>query len=402
MTHNGNIFSWIKTKLRQDYGGRYFGIALECALRATPSFARAVLGEKLGRTVEIGLMHGDITINSEYEFYPLSSSSTARNSPRTKKRRADLAILNETGQPIALIEIKYLDHRALGNYAQTNHYLLEAAKYRNCEFIFLTQFWPDLSVERVIDRSTNATIVLWHDIYAASKKYLEFPIVKYLHDHLEEQAMTYTDSFEESAIKLLVRNGCNLPAKGTGPKLQNQERSFLAADAMKQLLSNAELLAEFVRHKANTEFGNSPIATFKFRPWVKDYKLKESDDGVLPKTALIGGDGVFFAGLKVKSGTHWGYVEVGYYICLEYNRKKKVVATVEIYCGAYSAEKDKGKERISSEDSKPITLGKRFALEDFQTWVSKNLSAVCSDIAKKLDDKKGKQAFLRIAKSLRK
>lgn len=115
-----SFFSRLQSKFDASYGGRYVEIILQ-ELSKEDNLITRILGKSTKRCY----------LETEYCF-----------TVNSKKRIADIAIFTEDEhQLIALVEIKYDDHKSPTNAAQIEDYI-NFCRNKYCHFTYLTQYYP--------------------------------------------------------------------------------------------------------------------------------------------------------------------------------------------------------------------------------------------------------------------
>jgi hypothetical protein len=321
-----NIFSRIKGQLNQDFGGRYLGVLLEQVIFDAPKFAK-VLFPVIPREVLKSLKNGTATAIAEFEFLGKGG----------KRRRADLAIVSDK-RIIALVEIKYEDHKAPKNFAQIKDYLFNANGAGKPYFTYLTQHAPPktdmLLIETARKKSNRIRHLYFRDLHREGRSFTD-PVVRWLCDFLGEEHLVFRGEFKDNALialKLLLTRGFHVKhAHGLGRKLSSFSNTMTAVELFSGFLGNAMALADWFHELSRDHFGNRFVPKFAFDPEFKMKSLKQTvaknqaeETIFLERKAREGGEFWIQATGTVKGGAggNWLYVSIGYWFTVSLTTKK--------------------------------------------------------------------------------
>jgi len=321
-----NLFSRIKSKLSQDFGGRYLGVVLEQVIADCPKFSQVIF-PKLGDEIVEKLQNGQATVSAERSFRV-----------KMKNKRADLAICD--GQKIvALAEIKYEDHKAPGNFGQIGDYL-DWQKRNDGVFTYLTQYTPPLDdMERIekAARSLDGLIAhrFFRDLYRHGKRdYQNSYTVRLLCEFLKEEHVVYSEDFGAGAkagLKFLLVDSLSAPRTKFG-KIGTVPNALRGTKLFADLFANALALSDwFQGHgRLETHFGNRFAPHIGFIPEFNSSKVKKrlgSDkEGGKEKKVYFDGHGAVTGGwlyilMHGKHKRSLAYINMGY--CFELNVNAK-------------------------------------------------------------------------------
>lgn len=277
-----NFFSRIKNRLSQDIGGRYLGIVIEQVVASEPRFALSIFPH-IPEIVVKELSSGHARVTAEFAF-------PGRHG---KSRRADLAVLRGE-EIVALAEIKYVDHKSPGNWAQLGDYIAFARKHPGCSFTYLTQYSPPADDWALLKAAQNEIASVAHiytrELYARTSKF-NSPSVHVFRDFLKEEYVVYCDRFQsnaQAALMLLMVRGLHLRhATGLG-KLRTTDNARYAIELFQALMDNVIALSDWFYETFRDYFGNRFVPEFGFDAELDAKKIRKaftrkSKNGAPPK-----------------------------------------------------------------------------------------------------------------------
>jgi hypothetical protein len=308
-TFFGRFKNRIKDETGQNPGGRYFSILLEQIFQEDPALFGSALFPNLQK----------------------SQLKTARVLPEYRlanKRIADLALINDSNEPIALVEVKEEDQLGAHVDDQTQAYLKYILKARKSkepiQFAYITKHLP---LESTLKRLTEVNLkpIYYRDIHAALKDLLArdqsfgvpHPIAELFCRYLEEDGVTYREIEDEQAIALFLRQASN--PKSTPGRLHTADRASNAARILDVLLGNSEVLGIEFHNTFREYFGNRFTPSFQI--W------NEFDEEAIRKTVHRKGFSIhkhISKGVlsvcsygKISGVPNWAYVRIGFWFELE-------------------------------------------------------------------------------------
>ena len=172
----------IQGYFKATYSGRYLAHLLAELFRRSPNdFARIL------NAAGINYAHnsGNTVVANGWRF------------PATKIRFADIAVLNSSGNPLVLAEIKDADIKSTSNSAQLDDYLKLLGQKSNekLEFLFLSRTVPPENDERKLQKSKHTKRVhqmLFGKLYKPLRVGGD-PFCQMLRDYLEDINVVYHD-----------------------------------------------------------------------------------------------------------------------------------------------------------------------------------------------------------------
>jgi hypothetical protein len=240
------IFSRLKGKFARAYEGRYMGCVLEQVVQAEPQMLKALfpaLAQRkdwgaICKALRSGERDSQITVEVPFEG-------------KYQNRRADLAI-EYRGELIALLEIKYEDHRSQTNRAQLQDNIAFVTQSVAC-FTYLTLHQPPELQTKTIEQAKTKRVrhILYRGLYTAAEKLRKSnPVVDWFCQFLEEEFIVYQEKIGGSkgrkTLALLTRSILGTKTKGYG-RLQGEERLTDALALFSELKTNAQTLSDWLR-----------------------------------------------------------------------------------------------------------------------------------------------------------
>lgn len=308
-------FFWrIQNSFKASYGGRYVAVILAELLRAEPGIADFVFGTK---GLASCLRKGDCIIDLEYSFLG-----------KYRKRRADLAIVERDDplKALALLEIKYDDHRNQKNEDQFKDYL-EVSSARGCKFAILSKYVLPKPPEGVAENQVH--LHLFSDVaqfICSNKKRCEKPALRMYVDFVEDLNLMFTP-VKKVYLKMMLEEFFPDSGKSTGIKTSKKKRSasnVLAdiPDTFKAVINNVSVVLRHISPHIRGD-GRQPTINFSLDPWVKMAKVsanavspnyKERKGGILwtwGKYHLTGPETAGDSRLELQTGIGYQTNEVG-------------------------------------------------------------------------------------------
>ena len=256
------FFSRIKGKMSQEFGGRYLGEVLAEVFREEPSMTEVLWGRKLK----------DFTIVTDNDYHD------------SFKRLADLAVINRnTGDTIAIAEIKYDDEKGSFTEKQLKVYLEYASKNK-IPFIYLTKnFLPSKQLLLLKEYKLARCHLLYSELGENLEKWLQKnPTNCYgllLADFLRDEGIMWNKKFSKKAIKALIIKTGRFPHKSGHGRLVSESR--MTEDipaAFTAIMGNIAILGRVLQDEIDPEraiVSISPSTDFSFNPHYSIKKLKK-------------------------------------------------------------------------------------------------------------------------------
>lgn len=326
------FFSSIRRYFKSKYNGRYLSLILrEIAVHEPRSFSliidQIVDASPLPfwKNVSRGILDGELTINCEHAF-----------AGRRKKRRADLAILRGK-EALVLMEVKEFDHLAAQNPEQLSDYLDKVSE--DAGFIHVHRFLPPpketAKIERKINNGWPVAMLSYDQIYKAIRGAAQEQraLGALLCDYLEEIGVgiyRQVTRDDRKALAFLLAQMLGFPHQAGMGKLQSDATVRRGPQLISLLLSDVEIVGEWVR-EPNEDIMRTRCATrFWINPWLDHKRLRKNlrDSGnktdALPKGLwryVEGGLIYFVANVGVRNGhlatNDYLHLELGFGLELE-------------------------------------------------------------------------------------
>lgn len=305
-----SFFSRLQSKFDASYGGRYVELILQELSREDELVARI-----LGRTTK------RCYLETEYTF-----KVNGRN------RIADIAILTEDDhQLIALVEIKYDDHKSPTNAAQIEDYI-QYCKSESCHFCYLTQYSP---AKRDIDliKESGCSHLLFSNFSSQLADRSQSQLVKLFIEYLEDKGLSMKTVDSENLYKYLVR--LFNPVSKQGKIQSNYSMVDGIPNSFQSLMNNISVISQELSQAIESK--RSPVIDFRLWPYFKFSKkeIKEMLEGdqidancFLSDNNKNGGELLAFArSIIIDKGadqSDWLYVEYGYKLVIKKGEKEFV------------------------------------------------------------------------------
>jgi hypothetical protein len=420
MSKSRSIFSWIRDKLEQDYGGRYFSTALQATLEFDPRFARYIFsdfGPKFSSQIIKGLTCGEYQITIEWPYVGRSG----------KHRRADLAITStaDKKRPIAILEVKYEDHQAKSNLEQTRDYLGLLKQFPECKLVILSKHrLPEQITGQLKRAGGSAASVLWNRIFLRAHEKNNSPIIEWMLAFIKEESMIFHQKLIQRDLRYLMRGGLALPGTGAVGKVLTIEAVRSGPEQMAQLQSNADILCRYIQGICGVGFSQLPRPYFNYHPWLKVDAKGESDGFnrplnniamTFPEKSRIGGEACFGSRtkLKISNSQIWSALEVYYHIEVYdpsrpkakkrtkvLKKQKKKNWALDVYLCIWAGTDEKADENYSA-DELYISIKRPPSLEKLQEWLAKSAKKLFRELAKKHPEAAVRKAFGNLHKAIK-
>lgn len=241
------FFKQLKSWCSEDTGGRYVSLVLSELFNVSES--HKLVSELFGKSIDYA------TVATEFTFMA--------------GRRADLAFLDEEDKPVAIIEVKYHDHKNERNHAQIADYLKFCGK-RKIPFLVITKNRLPDNDEKQIKKHKFASIVSYSQLVHKMSKYHSkdsSAISKLVQSYFEEESLMFA-KICKADLQLLLISALNVHNRhGLGRQL-SRERIVKAADALRRLIENVTLLGDEIHYSymESNVFPKRPSAGFYFAP----------------------------------------------------------------------------------------------------------------------------------------
>lgn len=318
-----SFFSKIKNMFAVDYGGRYLSYVLSEVIRQEPKVAETLWNnEKIFRNKKF-------LINEEWCF-------------SDRNRRADIAAIGAISrEPIALLEIKYEDHKKPENEGQLSDYL-DFCDNRDepIPFVYLTKHLPPKSDLELVGKERHLS-------YSQLAKNLSFikasPVVEMLIQYLKEEGYMFQENISRDSLILLIVNCTNFPYNHGFGRLTTHDR--MASDVprtFQALLNNTGILGNrFHDHICSDFFKLRPTVEFKFAPYVDANKaaesfheLKDNEEGeyvAVTDDLVKGGEFWITASTKLPGGDEFLFLRFGIYCYLEKGWSREEALQISLF-----------------------------------------------------------------------
>jgi hypothetical protein len=261
------FLSRIQSHFKAKYGGRFVGAILEEMLIEEPKLAE-YLFPNFGLAKKLQTQTCEILV----DCYNFESGS--------RKRRADLALVSTDKTEIkalALLEIKYEDHRNPDNKAQFADYVA-ASTQQCCGFTILTQYLLPIS-------PPNTRVVLFSDFarhIRANHALYQNPVSRMFVEYVEDRNLMFKKPPEDH-LRMLMAKLFN-PWGKNGVIGTRTNVTVNIPDAFKDVLNNAAAVLQHVAPKIAAKNGRQST-NFYLSPWVvldgkvtgKDRELDDSE-----------------------------------------------------------------------------------------------------------------------------
>jgi|GEM_PF-3533475 len=240
------FFKQLKSWCSEDTGGRYVSLVLSELFNVSES--HKLVSELFGKSIDYA------TVATEFTFM--------------EGRRADLAFLDEEDNPVAIIEVKYHDHKNERNHAQIADYLKFCGK-RKIPFLVITKNRLPDNDEKQIKKHKFASIVSYSQLVHKMSKYNSkdsSAISKLVQSYFEEESLMFA-KICKADLQLLLISALHVHNRhGLGRQL-SRERIVKAADALRGLIENVTLLGDEIHYSyMDNVFPKRPSAGFYFSP----------------------------------------------------------------------------------------------------------------------------------------
>jgi hypothetical protein len=204
-----------------------------------------------------------------------------------RNRIADLALIDAlSGEPLALAEIKYDDHKNPKNAAQLKDYV-EFCRKRELGFCYLTQHYPPSSDLAKV-RGIRFRHLLFSDLAAAicaRRKLLSDRSIGLLIEYLEDRGLLMKTVDGVGLRKLMVR--IFNPNHGQGRQQANKDIVTSVPESFATLLSNVQLLGDEIAHLIQNR--RRPAVDFEVEPYgsLSKKKLRDISNGQDDRSSIF-------------------------------------------------------------------------------------------------------------------
>jgi hypothetical protein len=283
------FFHDIQGYFKATYSGRYIAFILAELFRRDPDAFTRVLNEAgINYTRE----RGDTAVANRWPF-PIAA----------RRRFADIAVLNASGDPLILVEIKDADIKNEGNAAQLDDYLdfIDEKKNQNVKFLFLSRTIAPEKDEQQLRTAKSKTRVRrmflrqLHKPLRGSKIFGQMLI-----DYLEDINVAY---HERKLDPTTIRFVTNLMLGIRGRK--STEKSV--PEFFEIAFGNLSSIGQWIQNKNPKLFKQGFRRRFRVIPWhnvqqLKDVMMAKSqkkataliEDQVLGDEYCLGGEVNFY------------------------------------------------------------------------------------------------------------
>jgi len=191
-----SFLSRFKDKLNADYGGRYVAAVLAEAIQDEPRLIEHLWGRIRKPPT--------YTITTEWCF-----------DGQARRRFADLAILDKDDRPIALLEVKYEDHKSTRNSAQLDDYLKFCRSNKRVSFKCFTKHQlPDVDLRR-IGRPRQLSYAKLVRALEGDKRLASSPICNLLCRFFREEGEMF-NQLDQSGLEFFIRRLSGYSKQGGG------------------------------------------------------------------------------------------------------------------------------------------------------------------------------------------
>jgi len=254
------FFKSIKPWLNQDYSGRYVSAVLRELFLSDPKLASRLFRKSIRfKTVE-----QEVSLRSYW--------------PHLKReRRADLALFDEQGRVVGLVEVKYEDQKNDRNHAQLDDYIKFSKSYHanpGVPVIVITKSPLPALETRLIERnSENIRCISYGDIVRRLQEQdFKSAIPDMVIEYFKEEAFMF-NPIETDALELLMINALNIKyGHGRGRKYTHSN-VVDAPRALESLVSNTGIIGDRA-HSFLDGQRTRPIPRFRFVPRIASSKVE--------------------------------------------------------------------------------------------------------------------------------
>lgn len=324
-----SLFANIRSYFKSEYQGRYFGIILFELARNEPEIFGKIFRLKKS---EYPTNKNSIQPNIEWSF-----------THRGKRARADLALIDSTGQPILLIEIKEDDisvkEKNRAQLIQYINYARENSKTINkIRLAYVSRFAPDENILSLIEGSKETAYeVRFRDILKGLK-ISTGPLGKLVRNYLEDIGVaTYRhiniSSIEGKALTFMTAKMLGFPHSGGLGRNNSVATISTIPDLMQKFFGNLELVGDWVRSSNKDLFSQSFTRDFISRPQYDERTLRNALSNTDHEISHAKHGHVnFHCRGTIKTATKkWAYAELGYNIYLETHQQETRLPKIEFY-----------------------------------------------------------------------
>ncbi len=302
-----SFFTRIKSKLNRDYGGRYMGLVLQEILTEKPQLSRHLWPNEIGAAAR------------RTAIFELEKKFGQGN------RIADLAMVDPGGNILALLEIKYEDHKSPHNAAQLDDYI-KYSKVNNVQFTYLTKHMPPPEDLQRLEMHRHLS-------YRAFSQAVEGdsdrgPIGELFCTFMRESGIMYQADLDRDSLLLLIAKSCHFRNQTGFGKLTSRKRiSEDVPNTLQGLVGNVNVLADRLYDAYQQKiFSVRPYTHFSMQPILKmssleqaisKIKYEDEDEDEMPlesKAVFAGNLFVYFEGSIPASNRDkdYLYLEGGY------------------------------------------------------------------------------------------
>lgn len=336
------FFKSIKPWLNQDYGGRYVSAVLRELFLAEPGIASLLFGKSIcPKNVELEV--------SLRRYWP----------HLRRERRADLALLDERGRVIGLVEVKYEDQKNDRNHAQLTDYIKFSKSYHpnpGVPIIVVTKSPLPAPESRFIQRNSKiARCISYGDIVRRLRERdFKSAVPSMVIDYFKEEAFMF-NPIENGALELLMINALNIRYDHGRGRKYTHFNVINAPRALESLITNTGIIGDKVHSYMDGQRAR-PISRFRFVTQIapKKIELAKKDlseyKEILASRISAGVLNVFYPYHLYDGGTWRGIFEFGFSINMDVDRKEAL--KTYIYSSVWFKEDD------CYEESKKVNLRK--------------------------------------------
>ena len=324
-----SLFTSIRSYFKSEYQGRYFGIILFELARNEPEVFGKIFN--LNRS-EYPTNKNSIQPNIEWGF-----------THQGKRARADLALIDKTGQPILLVEIKEDDisvkEKNRTQLIQYIDYARENSKNGNkIRIAYVSRYAPDENILSLIEGSKGTTYEVRFRGILKGLKSNTGTLGKLVRNYLEDIGVaTYRhidiNSTEGKTLTFMTAKMLGFPHSGGLGRNNSVATISTIPDLMQKFFSNLELIGDWVRSSNKHLFPQSFTRDFISRPQydkkslqnaLKDpnYEISHAKHGLVN----------FHCRGTIKTATKKSvHVELGYHIYLETHQQGNSLPEIVFY-----------------------------------------------------------------------
>jgi hypothetical protein len=314
------FFKSIKTWLNQNYGGRYVSAVLRELFLSDPKIASRLFEKSISfKTAELEV-------------------SLRRYWPHLKReRRADLALFDEQGRIVGLVEVKYEDQKNDRNHAQLSDYIKFSKSYHanpGVPVIVLTKSPLPASETSLIERNSKiVSCISYGDIVRRLQDQdFKSAVPSMVIEYFKEEAFMF-NPIDADALELLMINALNIRyGHGRGRKYTHSN-VINAPRALESLITNTEIIGDRIHSFMDGQRAR-PITRFRFFPKIAPSKVELAKKdlteyrGIQAARISAGALNVYYPYHLYDGDTWRGNFEFGFYIDMDVDRKEALKTSV--------------------------------------------------------------------------